>query len=155
MTEDDRINKFIPQMPAGVITDNSMWYECDFDAEPDEAGNHPHVVTPTANNVTGWYDFTTMADFILPRIIMLRDHSSSVPGVMFAKHNLEHTEEGYAAARAEWVAILNDIAFAMFYAAHYYEDMIEPEHTTLGTAQRTRYDRGIRLFSKYFLHLWD
>ncbi len=98
--------------------------------------------TPTTKNIVGWYDYSYMAAFILPRLIMLLNDKKGYPVI----DGVSDTSDD-ALNRARWDHILRDMIYTMG-SVVYDMDMEEG-------FDKSRSDKGAELFGKYFFHLWS
>jgi hypothetical protein len=84
--------------------------------------------------------YSTIGQFILPRLIRFKNINSGFP--------IGLTSE-------EWDSIIDEMIFAFDWSLYYDE---KPEYTELPDSQQKknwrRSDKGLKLFTKYFRHLW-
>lgn len=139
--------------PANMSTSKDEWYEHEYD---DEGNETPTGNTPSYANITGWYDYSNMAKFIYPRVVALRQLSSSVPGVLVGRFHRKGMSEAEAVelARCEWERITHSICYAMKYLSEWeYETAMRDKY---GDEVAEEYKRkGLRNLGRFFQELWD
>lgn len=80
-----------------------------------------------------WNLDTTIAKFILPRLIAFRKHSKGYP----------HRAKGFQ----QWNKIIDEMIFAFDYYANHSGEIVDEKTST-------RIGRGMDLFAEYFYDLW-
>lgn len=96
-----------------------------------------------------WYAaYHHIAAFALPLVKRIRAEHTSVPGVFVPKvsysSSAEAKEEAYAAGLARYHQVLDDIIFSLQIVV---DDMVDECEEEV--------KKGLELFGKYFLCLWD
>jgi hypothetical protein len=104
----------------------------------------------------------TIAKFVLPRLIRLKEMKHGTPTAFFPKDKWKYTKKEEKAAIKKWEETLDEMIFAMDYIANcresnYYPKKENPkakDYAPLKKAQ-ARAQSGFELFGKYFMSLWD
>jgi hypothetical protein len=87
-----------------------------------------------------WNLNSTIAEFILPRLYRYRNHHMGYPGCLKSDE--------------EWISILDDMIFAFLWSLEC-EDWPQKLNKTQEKKHWQRFNKGMRVFGKYFMTMWD
>lgn len=99
-----------------------------------------------------WNLDTSVAAFVLPRLIYFKSTASSIPNDFIEyDDNIQpiNTEE----ASNKWSKVLDDMIEAFY--RYLFIDSLEIDDTKERAINEKIINRGIKLFAKYFQSLWD
>lgn len=88
-----------------------------------------------------WSLYSTIAEFILPRLIRFKEVSPGYPypGDM---------------SQEKWDVVLDEMIFAFDWSLHNENDKYDNLSKEDGDKNWKRYEEGMKLFAKWFRHLW-